>query len=316
MWRGSIIMKKILFGAGKVGQRVLDTYKTEDVLAFCDNNIKLHGTYIQGKKVISFEELCAIAADVEVIICSSVPKIAKSIVRQLSANNIKYKFYNEFVDSNDIGTVFTKVYSEREWGAGEEPFYSGSGSHDVEIISPYIELLTSLILNNDIHKIVEVGCGDFFIMNKVLLNFQSLDYKVDYTGIDVVDALIKHNIERYSSGSIHFMCADASKDGIALPDGELLIIRQVLQHLDNESISNIMNKTQKSRYILVTEHIYEGDGVKYNLDKSVSENIRLNMLSGVYLDKPPYSYSNIVHLLKIPSDGGVIRTSLIVNDNE
>jgi len=77
-----------------------------------------------------------------------------------------------------------------------------------------------------------------------------------------------------------------------------------------------MNKTQKSRYILVTEHIYEGDGVKYNLDKKVSGNIRLNMLSGVYLDKPPYSYSNIVHLLKIPSAGGVIRTSLIVNDNK
>ena len=35
--------------------------------------------------------------------------------------------------------------------------------------------------------------------------------------------------------------------------------------------------------------------------------------SGVYIEKPPYDYNNVVHLLEIESDGGIIRTSLLIN---
>ena len=306
-------MKKILFCAGQVGQRVLDTYNFDEVLAFCDNNANLHGSYIKGKKVISFEELCELADSVEVIVCSADVEIVRSVIGQLTSKGIKYKHYNEASNENDIKNAFTKIYKSNEWGTGESKFYSGTGSHDVAIIKPYIQLLINLIKNNNIYKITEVGCGDFFVMSQVLSQLASKGYEVEYAGLDVVDALIEHNIEHFSSDKIHFLCEDAAKNNDDLPPGELLIIRQVLQHLDNKSILKILSKTTKYKYVLVTEHIYEGEDVKYNVDKRVNESTRLNMFSGVYLDKPPYNYKNIVHLLKVSEDGGVIRTSLIIN---
>ena len=108
------------------------------------------------------------------------------------------------------------------------------------------------------------------------------------------------------------MCMDASED-VALPKAELLIVRQVLQHLNNESIMKILDKATKFHYVLITEHIYTGEDVVYNVDIPIVGPIRLSKKSGVYLEKPPWNCRNIVHLLDISGYGGSIRTSLIIN---
>lgn len=196
-------------------------------------------------------------------------------------------------------------------GAGGVQWYSGSGSHDEDIIRPYINLLTALIKNNDISSIVDIGCGDFHIMQQVLAAWPEVDH---YVGVDVVDGLVARNQEKFGTERIQFVALDASDDRVELPHAELCIVRQVLQHLDNAAIGRVVTKLRPFRYVLVTEHIYEGEGVIYNLDKPANGDIRLSRLSGVYLEKPPYNLP-LIHLLKCKQLGGVIRTSIFRNSD-
>ena len=176
-----------------------------------------------------------------------------------------------------------------------------------------MNLLVSLIVYNDIHKITEIGCGDFWIMRQVLDFLSKNNYSYNYDGIDVVDDLIEYNKNRFGSENIKFQCMDAADISTSLPEGDLIIIRQVLQHLCNSDIKEILNKTKTFKFVFVTEHIYEGNSVVYNIENPGSGDIRLSHRSGVYLEHLPYNYKNIVHLLKIPQYGGIIRSSLIIN---
>lgn len=302
--------KIILFGAGKRGLRALEKYGANKIAFFCDNSINLQGEYISGKKVISFEELCKCHQDYKVVVTVFKDKYLKEIVKQLIKNEIDYTIYSdECVFEGDIKSIFSYIYKNELWGKGT--WYSGEGSHDNSIIQPYISLLVSLIKNNGIKYICDVGCGDFNIMSQVLEKVED-DFAL-YQGLDVVDELVERNIELYGSDKIKFYCVNAADESVSLPDGDLCIVRQVLQHLDNKSIGVILSKLSKYKYILITEHIYDGDDAIYNSNQSIGGGIRLNHLSGVYLDKPPYNIP-MVHLLKCPQYGGVIRTSLIINN--
>lgn len=305
----------VLFGAGKVGRRAFEAYGAERVRAFCDNNEKLWGTKLLGKPVWSYVELRQRwkAEDLDVVLAVTRLDAVREIVTRLDADGIAHRHFteDEHLAPTSNADCFDDIYANHRWG-GDTGFYSGSGSHTEAIIRPYIELLTRLIADNEWHRIVEIGCGDFNIMRQVLASVAEQGGVCDYTGLDVVQTLITHNIATYGAENIHFRCADASAPGTVLPDGDVCIIRQVFQHLTNADIARILEKAEKYRYLLVTEHICEGSGVKYNLDKIAGAHIRLYELSGVYLEQPPYSKQNIVHLLRVPESGGIIRTSLVI----
>ena len=305
----------VLFGAGKVGRRALAFYGAERVQAFCDNNEKLWGKELLGKPVWSYEELRRCAAEKTLDIVLAVTRIdaVREIAMRFLADGVKYRYFvdDEQPAPTSNADCFETIYKNHLWG-GEHGFYSGSGSHTEEIIRPYIDLLARLIVDNGLHRVVEIGCGDFNIMQQVLARVAAQGFVCDYMGLDVVQTLIAHNQEIYETEHIHFASGDASKEDMTLPDGDLCIIRQVLQHLTNADIACILEKTKKYRYLLVTEHIYEGAGVQYNRDKIAGAHIRLFELSGVYLEQPPYNKRNIVHLLRVPEDGGIIRTSLVI----
>ena len=216
--------------------------------------------------------------------------------------------------------IFSAIYADKMWGnpsAGEK-FRSGSGSHNEEIIVPYINTLLQLLTNNGIRNIVDLGCGDFWIMRHVLGILAQRNYNFFYTGIDVVEDLINHNAANFGDLHIRFICRDVTTDDEPLPDGDILIIRQVLQHLSNADIKKILSKADKFKYLFITEAIYDSADAVYNADMASGNSIRLFYKSGVYLEHAPFNYKNIVHLLKV--DGGnllnvpcIIRSSLIIN---
>ena len=212
--------------------------------------------------------------------------------------------------------IFSGIYANNIWGKPSDPsekFHSGSGSHDEKIIVPYINTLISLLTNNNIRNIVDLGCGDFWIMRHVLATLAKNNYNFFYTGIDVVEDLINYNANRFKHPNVRFICRDAAADNEPLPDGEILIIRQVLQHLSNADIKKILGKASKFKFLFITEHIYDSTDAVYNIDRNANEGIRLGYKSGVYLEHAPFGLKNIVHLLKVPEYGGIIRSSLIIN---
>ena len=212
--------------------------------------------------------------------------------------------------------IFSNIYAKKLWGGGTEKFYSGGGSHNEKIVKPYINTLIPLIVNNNIRTITDIGCGDFWIMRQVLGFLGENNYNFFYNGIDVVEDLINHNRNTFRHPNIRFHCMDAAQDNVELPFGELLIIRQVLQHLSNADIKKILNKARNFKFLLVTEHIYDGADAVFNVDKIANRDIRLGFKSGVYLEYPPYNYKNIVHLLKVSEyeSNDIIRSSLIINE--
>lgn len=82
-------MKKyIIFGAGRYGEEALLYYGSANVAYFCDN--KKSGKVIRGIEVISFEKLCEIWRDYEVILAVWSGNNRAAMVKQLEENAIVY----------------------------------------------------------------------------------------------------------------------------------------------------------------------------------------------------------------------------------
>jgi SAM-dependent methyltransferase len=119
------------------------------------------------------------------------------------------------------------------WGGiGGNEFFSGQGSLD-KFAAPYVEWLTGFIAECGIKTIVDLGCGDFRIGQQICSAIS-----VKYVGVDIVLDLIAFNQSRYGNATVSFKCVDIIED--ELPDGDLCLIRQVLQHLSNAQISRVL----------------------------------------------------------------------------
>lgn len=185
--------------------------------------------------------------------------------------------------------IFTEIYNNNAWGGQSGDYYSGEGSHNKYVFG-YAEIVADFVKKNNIYKIVEIGCGDFFVTFAILKLLDTVNYKYSYTGYDVVEGLIENNISNFSSPKIKFKCLDPSLEKI--PRGELLLVRQVLQHLNNDSIKNIVQKFNLFKFVLFTEHqLTDSRFTVPNRDKITNDLTRLPYNSGVYLDLPPFNCS-------------------------
>ena len=98
-----------------------------------------------------------------------------------------------------------------------------------------------------------------------------------------------------------------------LPDADLCLILQALQHLSNRQIATVLRKCRKYRYLIVSEH-QPTTATVFNLDQPQSDGIRLDRGSGVYLDKPPLN-ARVRPLFETPvtipcgagPEGGMVR---------
>lgn len=176
---------------------------------------------------------------------------------------------------------------------GEGVFYSGEGSHTDSYIIPYCNLIREFISSHkDIKRVTDLGCGDFNVASKWITD------DIYYTGVDIVPGLIAHNEKQYASEHVRFMCLDIVED--ELPDGDLCLIRQVLQHLSNSDIAKVLAKLKKYKYIIITESVTPKEkATSFNADIQTGNHTRMIAYSGLYLDEPPFSLKTET-LLRIP----------------
>ena len=85
-------MKKyIIFGAGRYGEEALLYYGLANVAYFCDN--KKYGSVIKGIEVISFEKLCEIWKDYEVVLAVWAAGPRTAMIKQLEDWGIEYSSF-------------------------------------------------------------------------------------------------------------------------------------------------------------------------------------------------------------------------------
>lgn len=199
-----------------------------------------------------------------------------------------------------------QVYEKNLWGTHKDAFYSGVGSHDTRIINPYIKCVIEFLnsFKNPL-RVCDLGCGDFNIGKQLVA------YTSHYTAVDIVSDLIEHNKQIFKERKLEFKCLDIAID--ELPAGDCAIIRQVLQHLSNKEIGNILEKLSIYKYLILTEHIPEKDFVP-NIDIISGQGTRLKKNSGVHLGASPFHFTAVKEklLLSIPSPDskGIIKTTL------
>ena len=202
--------------------------------------------------------------------------------------------------------VMEQIYDQSLWGGKEFDFYSGIGSHDPIMVNIYVKTVTDFLKSHD-HKmtICDIGCGDFNIGQHIF------KYSKKYFAIDIVEELIERNKIKFKTKNLEFLCLDIANE--VLPKADVIIIRQVFQHLSNNEIQQILNRLKTCKYIILTEHLPVGDFIP-NTNKIASQGIRLKQQSGVDILSAPFNFQvkkeDVLNEIILKNGSGKIKTSL------
>ena len=199
-----------------------------------------------------------------------------------------------------------QVYEKNLWGGNNQDFYSGDGSHAAEIVKPYLETVSNFLTSFKIPLTVcDLGCGDFNIGKDLVC------YTAKYIAVDIVPELILYNRSTFKTNTVEFKCLDIAQDD--LPTADCVIVRQVLQHLSNAEIQDVVQKLAVYKYVILTEHIPNGV-FESNKDIISGQGIRLKKQSGVNLLAEPFNLkvkaSKILVSIELGGRKGVVVTTL------
>jgi SAM-dependent methyltransferase len=189
------------------------------------------------------------------------------------ADFIEWKRYQGM----DLAEIFTSIYAEGRWGRDEaepEGYFSGTGTRTPEIAGAYVAALRSFAAEfGHPPSVVDLGCGDFHIGAQIRPLFGA------YTACDIVPGLIERNRQRFGVLGVDFRCLDITTDD--LPHADVILVRQVLQHLSNRDIAGFVRRVAGAcRHLVVTEHWPALDGFTPNAVKPSGSDIRLAQGSG------------------------------------
>jgi hypothetical protein len=179
--------------------------------------------------------------------------------------------------------AFNKIYRDEMWKQGNS--MSGVGSEGL-LAFQYVTFILKYIDDHNIKSIVDGGCGDFEIGSKLFHRVSK------YTALDVSSHVIDENKKRYvENETLSFRVADMTTT--IFPPADLILIRQVLQHLTNAQIEAILKNIEISRWrrVLITEEVADPkNDAAANLDLPYhTVRTRVSKGSGVFIDCPPFN---------------------------
>ena len=209
----------------------------------------------------------------------------KKINTSLGESNYKeyideYKYFsdkfsnliNEFkLKQLSTGNIFDRIYKYQLWKFKNAPL-SGEGS-TLMATKETVNIITSIIKKYKIRSFYDSACGDMTWMPIILRQFPDLKY---YGG-DVSKYVISLNKKRDDLKKHEFNVIDFTKD--KLPKVDLILCRDVLQHLDTEKVLKGLENFSKSgaQFLLATNYL-----------KTSKEESEKNIMSGYTVDRNLY----------------------------
>jgi SAM-dependent methyltransferase len=197
-----------------------------------------------------------------------------------------------------------------EKGTCDETFFSGVGSRG-QAANAYVEKISDELNRIACEKrsnivVVDLGCGDFSIGHALVERIPG----ISYVGCDIVPEIISHHEKQYANDLVRFEQIDIVAD--PLPQGDVCLIRQVLQHLPNDDVKQVLAKCEQYPVVFVTEGhplIIEGPP---NPDKPVGPDVRFNYQAGIgrglQLDQQPFGLATREILRVMASDTEYVST--------
>jgi SAM-dependent methyltransferase len=131
----------------------------------------------------------------------------------------------------DKKIIFDEIYRLEKWG-----FQSGSGS-DPEVAKVWIDTVNQILGWPSIKSVLDIGCGDW----RLGASYQM--HGKDYLGMEVSQEALKI-CQKFESETVRFHQGDAEL--IDFPSADLILIKDVLQHLPTNSVLRIFDKIKES----------------------------------------------------------------------
>jgi SAM-dependent methyltransferase len=175
--------------------------------------------------------------------------------------------------------TFNRIYAEGIWGRDDTgKGTSGSGS-TLEITREYRAYVEDFMKKHAVKSVVDAGCGDWSFSS-------AMDWgDASYLGVDIASDIVEANRKKYERNKVRFQVGDISEE---LPGADLLISKDVLQHLSNRLVQKfIENNLQKGKYKWV---ILTNDRGRGNPDVSPGG------YRAIDLAAPPFKVGGLVDL--------------------
>ena len=208
-------------------------------------------------------------------------------LRKLSFTKFFQK--NIFISNNfKRKIIFNLIFKSYHWRDYHKTTVnesdSGLGS-DLIVTKQLIKDLDIFFKNNQITSILDIACGDFFWMNKLINNNKHLNY----LGLEIVESIVKNNNKIFSNQKVKFVCSDAINED--LPQNyDLIIARDFFIHIKNIDIINLIQKIKKSncKYFAINNfpNIKKNDEIKgYGHHRYVN------------IEIPPFNLTNVFKVI-------------------
>lgn len=218
---------------------------------------------------------------------------AKRYIPKPFLNSLR-KIKLRYLKSKTAEEVFTDIYLTGKWGKGDSPFFSGEGSV-TDTYLEYVKFMQDFIRTHDIKRVVDLGCGDFRVGRHLTQN-------VKYTGCDVVQPLVDYNQKNFGNEHIQFLKRNIITDD--LPEGDLCLVRQVFQHLSNDSILKVLPKLARYKYVVIADAQPYADKDKTNHDIPNFSGTRAVVHgTGLWLENSPFNLPiQVLHSYNLKTD--------------
>ena len=162
--------------------------------------------------------------------------------------------------------AFSAIYDSDHWGLATE------SAVDAQRKQEFAGVIADFIRQNAVRSVAELGCG-FFVFSR-FIDWTGLEYD----GYDVAEQVVRYNKDVYGRDNIRFHLV---RDGTTMPGADLLLCKDVFQHLPNADIRYYLSGFRRSfKYMLVTN------------DACPEAEANLDIPSGgwrpIRLDRPPF----------------------------
>lgn len=232
---------------------------------------------------------------------------------QILGKRLSQLFKNDSEIAEERARTFRNVYRTNSWGHDGSEFYSGVGSRG-EMADSYVKEIVPFLTqmkqeNGGKLAVVDIGCGDFHVGRNLVNSVPG----ITYVGCDIVDDLINAHTKKFSRSTVSFTRLDIVCE--EPPQGDVYLIRQVLQHLSNDEIGRALSNL-RGKIIIVTEsHPVVRTGSP-NPDKVTGKDVRFHWWTGiggsVELSQPPFNrISTELFRLQVSSNEVLVTEKLV-----
>ncbi len=244
---------------------------------------------------------------------SSLKSIAKPFVpKQLLKIWQRRRYEAEQAHYKDmpLNAVFEEIYEQHTWDRdGTGRYRSGPGSSS-DITARYEAFVVDYIMRHpELRTLVDIGCGDFQVSNRILEALAAQARTINYIGCDIAANVVAYNNNEFGRPGVTFQVLDVTRE--APPAGDIVTVREVFQHLSNAHISSALdNLAQRLDRAIITEAL-TGEVRTPNVDIVSGYRTRDGYESGVMVDLPPFSRRVLEEHVTTLSPTQRLRTTVV-----